>query len=149
MRPLWAAARLRPWIKRRPVSIGGLCPGRSPATGGILSGLRGFLDPQYALPIAAQLIGGATPQASFAGALSAAGPAFGDMRRKAAINAWLKARSTGTPLSPEMQQYIAQDPALAQKLAEHDLALDTTWRTLHHRPGTAMGAGRKATGISI
>ena len=31
--------------------------------------LRGLLDPQYALPIAAQLIGGETPQASFAGAL--------------------------------------------------------------------------------
>jgi hypothetical protein len=94
--------------------------------GGFLSGLRGLLDPQYALPIAAQLIGGATPQASFAGALGAAGPAIGDIRKRAAINAWLKSRSTGEPLSAEAQKMISEDPQLAQKLAEHDLALGAT-----------------------
>jgi hypothetical protein len=96
--------------------------------GGPLSGqgggLGGLLDPQYAFPMAAQLIGGRTPQESFAGALSAAGPAIGDIRQRAAINAWLKSRSTGQPLSPEIQQYIAQNPALASKLAEHDMGLD-------------------------
>ena len=46
------------------------------------------------------------------------------MRKRAAINAWLKARSTGEPLSPETQQIYRGGSALAQKLAEHDMGLD-------------------------
>jgi hypothetical protein len=84
--------------------------------GGFLGGLRGLLDPQYALPMAAQLIGGATPQASFAGALGVAGPAFGDMRRRAAINDWMKAGAPKDPSHPAVQALMATSPEIAQKI---------------------------------
>src|SRR6185295_12630267 len=88
--------------------------------GGFLSGLRGLLDPQYALPMAAQLIGGATPQASFAGALGVAGPAIGDMRKRAAMNAYLKAHS-GLNLTPEEQQLLQSDPELGRAFIAQQL----------------------------
>jgi hypothetical protein len=84
--------------------------------GGFLGGLRGLLDPQYALPIAAQLIGGATPQASFAGALGAAGQAIPDMRQRTAINDWMKAGAPKDPSHPAVQALMAASPEMAQKI---------------------------------
>jgi hypothetical protein len=97
-------------------NYGGLLSGYSGGGGGILSGLRGLLDPQYALPIAAQLIGGATPQASFAGALQSAGQAFPDMRQRAAVNAWMKAGAPKDPSHPAVQALMATSPEIAQKI---------------------------------
>ena len=99
--------------------------------GGFLSGLRGLLDPQYALPIAAQLIGGATPQASFAGALGAAGPAIGDIRRRGAMNAYLKAHS-GLGLTPDEQQLLQNDPELGRAFVAQQLT---------PKPPITVGAG--------
>ena len=99
----------------------------------LLSGLRGLLDPQYALPIAAQLIGGATPEASFAGALGAAGQAIPDMRQRAAMNAYLKSQS-GLNLTPEEQQLLQSDPELGRAFVA---------RQLTPKPPISVGFGER------
>jgi len=127
-----------------PTQTGSLPPGPLAGTGvahgplsgsggGFLSGLRGLLDPQYALPIAAQLIGGATPQASFAGALGAAGPAIGDMRKRTAINAYLKSQS-GLNLTPEEQQLLQNDPELVRSLVANRLTPHREWKQIGTGP---------------
>lgn len=92
---------------------------------GPLSGVGGawqqLLDPSVALPAAAALIGGRTLKDSFAGALQAAAPGLVAAKKRAAVNAWLKARSGKGNLSPEMVQFIQASPDLAERLAINDL----------------------------
>lgn len=104
---------------------GGILGGQPQMGGGILGGgLQQLLDPSVALPIAAQLIGGRTLKDSLAGGLAAAGPGIQDMRKRQALNAYLKARSGKGDLSPEMLQYIQSNPDLGEKLAINDLGQD-------------------------
>lgn len=79
--------------------------------------LSGMLDPQVALPIAAQLIGGRTLQDSLAGGLAAAGPAIGQMKQKQAVNAWLQAGAPKDPNHPAMKALLEAAPELAMKYA--------------------------------
>lgn len=103
-----------------PRQTGGILSGQA-AGGGPLSGAGGwqaramqFLDPQYALPIAAQLIGGANPQASLAGAFQAAGQAIPDMQRRTALNDWLKAGAPKDIQHPATVALMAADPTLGR-----------------------------------
>lgn len=97
--------------------------------GNLLSGqqspgpLSGIMDPSVMLPIAAQIMAAPTFRQSLAGGAAAAGPAIVDMRKRQAVNAWLKARSGKGDLSPEMVQFIQSSPDLAEKLAINDLSL--------------------------
>ena len=76
-----------------PYTGGGILGGGEQQPSGILGG-GGFsqlLDPQVAIPIAAQLIGGRNFQQSLSGAAAAAAQAIPDAKRRAALNAWIKA----------------------------------------------------------
>jgi hypothetical protein len=97
-------------------SIGGGPLAGGPLAGGWQQRALQFLDPQVALPIAAQLMGAGNFSDHLAGAFQAAGQAIPDMRKRAAVNAYLKSQS-GLNLTPEEQQLLASDPELASSIA--------------------------------
>jgi hypothetical protein len=97
-------------------SIGGGPLAGGPLADGWQQRALQFLDPQVALPIAAQLLGGRTFRESLAGAAQTAGQAIPDMRKRAAANAWLKSQS-GLNLTPEEQQMLQANPELVQNIA--------------------------------
>lgn len=79
-----------------------------------------FLDPQVALPIAAQLMGPGNFSNHLAGAFQAAGQAIPGMQQRQAMNAYLKAKS-GLNLTPEEQQLLQSDPELSRALIVRQL----------------------------
>lgn len=125
----WQQPQVAPW------QMGGMLGGQQQQPGGILGnyaaappqapqapsqgGMAGMLDPQVALPIAAALLGGRTLRDSLAGAAQAAGPAVGNIRKRAALNAWLKAKSSGDPaqLQAATDALYQADPSIAESVA--------------------------------
>jgi len=115
-----------------------------PASGGPLSGggysLASFLDPQVALPIAAQLMAGRNLQQSLAGGLAAAGPALADAQKRKALNGWFKAKSSGDPAALEQatNDLFAAAPDLAEKYVGSQIApapVDLTAEQKNYRAG--------------
>lgn len=93
--------------------------GRMTGGDGVLGGQSAWqqlLDPQVALPMAAALIAGRTPQESLAGAFAQAGPGLRDARKRKALNDLIKSKSLGSDLSPETQAYLAENPDFAQSV---------------------------------
>ncbi len=86
-------------------------------------GFSSLLDPSIALPAAAAMIGGRNLQESLAGGFAAAAPGIVNMQKRKAINAWLKAKSSGDPAALEQakQNLISQVPEIGQQIAAYDL----------------------------
>lgn len=113
-----------------PAAYAGILGGQPQQPGGMLGNwagaqpaqappgpLSGMLDPQVALPIAAQLMGGRTLRDSLAGALNAAGPAVAQMKQKKLWNDWLSAGAPKDVQHPATAALIAGMPELASRFA--------------------------------
>lgn len=89
--------------------------------GGGQSPWRQLLAPEVALPMAAAMIAGKTPQESLAGAFAQAGPALGNAKKKAAFNKWFKAGAPRDPSDPAFQELLQTAPDIAEKYAATQL----------------------------
>ncbi len=103
-------------------SQGGILGGQGGAPSGILGGgfgsaFRQLLDPAIAMPMAAALIGGRTPQESLAGAFAQAGPGLVASKKRMLWNAWLKAGAPKDPNAPTFQALMSGDTDFAEKMA--------------------------------
>ncbi len=103
----------------------GILGQQPPQQRGILGGggFSSLLDPSIALPAAAAMIGGRNLQESLAGGFAAAAPGVVNMQKRAAINDWLKAKSSGDPamLERAKQNLISVVPEIGQQIAAYDL----------------------------
>ncbi len=83
--------------------------------GGLLGRLgQRILDPQVALPAAAALMAGPTFQQGLAGAFANAAPGIQAVKKRAAVNAWMKAGSPRDPNDPAVQNLFTAAPEIAQ-----------------------------------
>jgi hypothetical protein len=102
-------------------ALGGMQQG-----GGVLGGSpsiwQRLLDPQTALPMAAAMIAGKTPQDSLAGAFAQAGPGLAATDQRLAINDWLKAGAPKDVQHPAVINLFKHAPALAQSYIGQTLA---------------------------
>ncbi len=131
-----------------PTQTGGILGGQPAAPRGILGGGGGFsslLDPSIALPAAAALIGGRNLQESLSGAFAAATPGIVNMRRRNAINDYLKAKSNGDPavLEQAKRNLINAAPELGQQIAAYDL---TPKAPIEMSPGSRLAQYDPAKG---
>ncbi len=80
--------------------------------------LSGIMDPAVMLPIAAAIAGSPNAQQSLAAGLGGVGAAIPNIRKRAALNAWLKAKSSGDPAAlQQATQLLSQaDPAFAESM---------------------------------
>src|ERR1700681_1055024 len=84
---------------------------------GPLSGNGGFFDQLWPAAAGAALLAGPSLRLGLANAASAIVPALQQDRRRNAINAWLKAKSSGGQLDPGTLQLLQSDPNLGGSVA--------------------------------
>lgn len=84
---------------------------------GPLSGNGGFFDQLWPAAAGAALLAGPSLRVGLANAASAIVPALQQDRRRNAINAWLKAKSSGGQLDPATLQLLQSDPNLGESVA--------------------------------
>ncbi len=108
-----------------PTQTGGILGGQSAAPQGVLGGggFSSLLDPSIALPAAAAMIGGRNLQESLAGGFAAAAPGVVNMQKRTALNAWIRAKSSGDPaaLKQATDALYQADPAIAESVASQAL----------------------------
>jgi hypothetical protein len=84
---------------------------------GPLSGNGGFFDQLWPAAAGAALLAGPSLRLGLANAASAIVPALQQDKRRNAINAWLKAKSSGGQLDPGTLQLLQSDPNLGESVA--------------------------------
>ncbi len=106
-----------------PTQTGGLGLSSQAPRGILGGGYSNLLDPSIALPAAAAMIGGRNLQESLSGAFAAATPGIVNMRKRTALNAWLKAKSSGDPaaLKQATDALYQADPAIAESMAVNEM----------------------------
>jgi len=84
---------------------------------GALAGNGGFWGQTWPAAAGAALLAGPSLRQGMANAAAAIVPALQQDRRRAAINAWLKAKSSGGQLDPATLQLLQGDPSLGESMA--------------------------------
>ncbi len=128
-----------------PTQTGGLGLGSQMPRGILGSGYSNLLDPSIALPAAAAMIGGRNLQESLSGAFAAAAPGVVNMQKRTALNAYLKAKSSGDPAALEQakRNLMSVVPEIGQQIAAYDL---TPKAPIEMSPGSRLAQYDPAQG---
>ena len=95
-----------------PMSSAGALAGQPPQ--GPRSGSGGFWNQLWPMAAGAALLAGPSLRQGLANAAAAVVPALEQDKRRAALNAWLRAKSGGAALDPDTLKLLQSDPSLAE-----------------------------------
>jgi hypothetical protein len=108
-----------PPVNNNPAGLSGVLAGQPQ---GPLSGNSGFWDQLWPVTAGAALLAGPSLRQGLANAAAQVVPALQQDRRRAALNAWLRAKSSGGQIDPATLQLLRSDPGLGESMASTMLA---------------------------